>query len=144
MSSISQRVKELTDGQGVDVVFDCVGADVWHENTARPLKHEGRLVITGVTSGSQTPMDLSVLHGKPLHLMGSGGRSRRTMADAMKMVNQGALRGIVGRTFPLDAVAEAHQVDARPRLFRQARYRALIKTPSPLVGEGWGEGDVLL
>ena len=57
-------------------------------------------------------MDLSILHGRPLHLMGSGGRSRRTMADAMKMVNQGELRGIVGRTFPLDGggVAEAHQV----------------------------------
>ena len=113
VDSISARVRELTDGQGVDVVFDCVGADVWHENMLC-LKQEGRLVITGVTSGSRTPMDLSILHGRPLHLMGSGGRSRRTMADAMKMVNQGALRGIVGRTFPLDGtgVAEAHQVMA--------------------------------
>ena len=109
VDSVSERVKELTDGQGVDVVYDCVGADVWHENMLC-LKQEGRLVITGVTSGSQTPMDLSILHGKPLHLMGSGGRSRRTMADAMKMVQQGALRGIVGRTFSLDGVAEAHQV----------------------------------
>ena len=111
VDSISARVRELTDGQGVDVVFDCVGADVWHENMLC-LKQEGRLVITGVTSGSQTPMDLSILHGRPLHLMGSGGRSRRTMAEVMKMVNQGALRGIVGRTFPLDGVAEAHQVMA--------------------------------
>ena len=109
VDSLSDTVRELTDGQGVDVVFDCVGADVWHENMLC-LKQEGRLVITGVTSGSQTPMDLSILHGRPLHLMGSGGRSRRTMADAMKMVQQGALRGIVGRTFPLDGVAEAHQV----------------------------------
>ena len=109
--SISGRVRELTDGQGVDVVFDCVGAEVWHENMLC-LKPEGRLVITGVTSGSQTAMDLSILHGRPLHLMGSGGRSRRTMAEVMKMVNQGALRGIVGQTFPLagDGVAEAHRV----------------------------------
>ena len=109
VDSISNTVREMTNGQGVDVVFDCVGADVWHENMLS-LKHEGRLVITGVTSGSQTPMDLSILHGRPLHLMGSGGRSRRSMADVMKMVNQGALHGIVGRTFPMDGLAEAHQV----------------------------------
>lgn len=108
-ASISRTVRELTDGKGVDVVFDCVGADVWEENMLC-LKPQGRLVITGVTSGSRTNMDLSILHGRPLQLMGSGGRSRRTMADVMKMVNQGALHGIVGRTFPLEGVAEAHQV----------------------------------
>ncbi len=41
--------------------------------------------------------------------MGSGGRSRRTFADLMKMVHQGTLHGIVGRVFPLEEVAEAHR-----------------------------------
>ena len=42
--------------------------------------------------------------------MGSGGRSRRTFADVMKLVNQGELHGIVSQVFPLEGVAEAHQV----------------------------------
>ena len=107
--NISQRVKELTGGKGVDLVFDCVGADVWEESLLC-LKPGGRLVITGVTSGARANMNLSILQGHPLHLMGSGGRSRRTFGDMMKMVNQGALRGIVGRVFPLEEVAEAHRV----------------------------------
>jgi NADPH:quinone reductase-like Zn-dependent oxidoreductase len=90
-------------------VFDCVGADFWEESL-QCLKPGGRLVITGVTSGARTSMDLSILQGRPLHLMGSGGRSRRTFGDMMKMVNQGALHGIVGRVFPLEGVAEAHWV----------------------------------
>ena len=107
--SISQKVKELTGGKGVDLVFDVVGADVWEESMLS-LKPGGRLVITGVTSGAKVDMNLSILQGRPLHLMGSGGRSRRTFADVMKLVNQGELRGIVSQVFPLEGVAEAHQV----------------------------------
>ena len=106
--NFSERVKELTGGQGVDLVFDCVGADVWQENL-QSLKAGGRLVITGVTSGATANLDLSLLQGKPLHLMGSGGRSNRTFADFMKVVHHGSLRGIPGRVFPLDEVGAAHQ-----------------------------------
>ena len=108
-TNISERVKELTDGKGVDLVFDVVGADVWEQNLLS-LKQGGRLVITGVTSGSRTNMDLSILQGRPLHLMGSGGRTRRSFGDLMKCVNQGELTGIVGQTFPLTDVSEAHRV----------------------------------
>ena len=108
-ANMSEKVRELTDGQGVDLVFDVVGADVWEESLLS-LKPGGRLVITGVTSGARTNMDLSILQGRPLHLIGSGGRSRRTFGDMMKMVNQGELKGIVGRVFPLEEVAEAHRV----------------------------------
>ena len=107
--NLSETVRELTDGKGVDLVFDVVGADVWEESMLC-LKPGGRLVITGVTSGARTNMDLSILQGRPLHLMGSGGRTRRSFGDLMKLVNQGELRGIVGQTFPLPDVAEAHRV----------------------------------
>ena len=106
--NFADRVKELTNDQGVDLVFDCVGADVWEQNLLS-LKAGGRLVITGVTSGATANLNLSLLQGKPLHLMGSGGRSNRTFADFMKVVRHGSLRGIPGRTFPLDEVAAAHQ-----------------------------------
>ena len=106
--NFSERVKELTDGQGVDLVFDCVGADVWEQNLLS-LKSGGRLVITGVTSGAHADLNLSLLQGKPLHLMGSGGRSNRTFADFMKVVRNGSLRGIPGRVFPLFDVGSAHQ-----------------------------------
>jgi len=107
----SQRVKELTDGRGVDVVFDCVGATVWDESLAS-LKPGGRLVITGTTSGSQIPFNLGLLQSRPLTLMGSGARSRRSFAAMMHMVHYGGLRGVVGRTFDLADAAKAHEVMA--------------------------------
>jgi NADPH:quinone reductase-like Zn-dependent oxidoreductase len=107
----SARVKELTDGRGVDVVFDCLGASVWDENLAS-LKPGGRLVITGTTAGSQLPFNLSVMQGRPLTLMGSGARSRRSFAAMMHMARYGGLRGVVGRTFELAEAAKAHEVMA--------------------------------
>jgi NADPH:quinone reductase-like Zn-dependent oxidoreductase len=107
----SQRVKELTNGRGVDVVFDCVGATVWDESL-NSLKPGGRLVITGTTSGSQIPFNLSLMQGRPLTLMGSGARSRRSFAAMMHMVAYGGLRGVVGRTFKMEEAAVAHEVMA--------------------------------
>ena len=105
----SQRVKELTGGRGVDVVFDCVGATVWDESCAS-LKPGGRLVITGTTAGSQIPFNLSVLQSRPLTLMGSGARSRRSFAAMMHRARYGGLRGVVGKTFDLAEAARAHEV----------------------------------
>ncbi|MFQ6030906.1 MAG: zinc-binding dehydrogenase [Dehalococcoidia bacterium] len=107
-ANISEKVREFTNGKGVDLVFDVVGADVW-EQSLLSLKPGGRLVITGSLSGSRTNMDLSILQGRPLHLMGSGGRSRRSFGELMKVVNHGELHGIVGKAFPLEEVSQAHQ-----------------------------------
>ena len=112
----SQKVLELTGGQGVDLVFDCVGASVWEENLLS-LKAGGRLVITGVTSGATSNLNLSLLQSKPLHLMGSGGRSNRTFADFMKVVHHGSIHGIAGRIFPLEEVGAAHQAMAERDFF---------------------------
>jgi len=114
--NFSRQALDFTNGQGVDVVFDCVGASVWEENLLS-LKAGGRLVITGVTGGATANLNLSLLQSKPLHLMGSGGRSNRTFADFMKVVHHGALRGIPGRVFALEDVAAAHQAMAERDFF---------------------------
>ena len=105
----SKMVRELTDGQGADMILDVVGAAVWEQNLLS-LRAGGRLVITGTTSGTQTGMDLSILTGRPLTLMGSGGRTRRSFGEMMSVINRGELHGVVGRVFPLQDVAGAHQV----------------------------------
>ena len=106
--NFSQRVKELTDGEGVDVVFDVVGESVWEENLLS-LRELGRLVITGVTSGAQGNTNLSMLQGKPLTLMGSGGRTRQSFADMLSVLNRGELEPVVSQVFPLEEAAEAHR-----------------------------------
>ncbi len=113
--NFSQRILELTDGKGVDMILDVVGADVWEQNLLS-LKEGGRLVITGTTSGAQSTINLGLL-SKPLTVMGSGSRSRKSFVDMMKLINRGELHGVVSQVFPLPEVAKAHEVMASRDFF---------------------------
>jgi hypothetical protein len=52
------------------------------------------------------------MQSRPLTLMGSGARSRRSFAAMMHTVRYGRLRGVVGKTFDLAEAATAHEVMA--------------------------------
>ena len=102
-------VRDLTDGDGADVIFDSVGASLWEESYAS-LRRGGRFVTCGVTSGHQVALHLGQLFTKGLNIMGSGTRSRREFKDFMNLVNVGSLRGVVYRVFPLAEAREAHRL----------------------------------
>jgi NADPH:quinone reductase-like Zn-dependent oxidoreductase len=53
------------------------------DESLNSLKPSGRLMITGVTSWYQNPFNLSSLQGRPMTLLGSGARSRRSFAAMM-------------------------------------------------------------
>lgn len=105
----SNAVRELNGGRLVDMVLDVVGAAVWQQNLLS-IRAGGRLVITGTTSGADANIDLSLLSGRPLTLMGSGGRTRRSFVDMMEVINRGELQGVVGATFSLYEVGKAHEL----------------------------------
>ena len=122
--NFSQRVKELTGGKGVDIVFDSVGAEVWDESLAS-LKPGGRLVITGTHAGTSYGLNLRLLSGTPLTLLGSGGRSRRSFGEMMRVVNRGGIRGVVGATFPLENAADAYRTMEERNFFG----KLVLQTP---------------
>lgn len=105
--AFSGPIKEMTGGDGVDLVFDSVGTALWNESFAS-MKRGGRFVTCGVTSGHLATLHLGHLFTRGLTVMGSGGRSRREFADFMALVHRGVLHGIVGHTFPLEKAGEAH------------------------------------
>ena len=105
--AFSGPVKEMTGGDGVDLVFDSVGTALWDESFAS-MKRGGRFVTCGVTSGHLASLHLGQLFTRGLTVMGSGGRSRREFADFMRLVHTGVLHGVVGHTFPLEEASEAH------------------------------------
>lgn len=107
--AFSDQIVEMTGGEGVDVVFDSVGAPIWDASFAS-MKRGGRLVTCGVTGGHRANLHLGILFTRGLTLLGSGGRSRREFADFMRLVNMGALHGVVGRVIPLEQTREAHHL----------------------------------
>jgi len=111
------RVREMTDGRGVDAVMDSVGAQTWAGSLdcLRPL---GMMISFGNASGKVPPFDISVLAAK-----GSLKLTRPTLfshiadpvvcqqmaADLFAKVTTGAVTIRIDQRFALENVAEAHR-----------------------------------
>lgn len=111
------RVRELTGGRGVDVVYDSVGKDTW-ERSLDCLAPLGLLVSFGNASGPVPPVTLGILAQKgSLYVqrptLGTHLATReaaQAMADELfAMVTAGKLSVPVERRYPLAEAAQAHR-----------------------------------
>lgn len=119
-----EQVRAFTDGKGVDVIMDMVGADYLTQNLSL-LKLKGRLVFISTLSGGKSEIDLRQLMGKRLRLIGSVLRSRSLtekvaikenfMARCWPQVESGALQPVIDRIYPITQVNEAQQQMAENR-----------------------------
>lgn len=118
-SDFVAEVSELTDGRGVDVILDLVGADYLDRNL-QCLAMEGRLSIIALQSGSRAELDLKKLQGKRARIMSSTLRKRTTeekaqLADQLRSevwpgFADGSLKPVIDSTFALEDVADAHRL----------------------------------
>jgi NADPH:quinone reductase-like Zn-dependent oxidoreductase len=106
-SDVAAEVRKLTSGRGVDVVVEHVGASTWSGSIAS-LARDGCLVTCGATTGFRVELDLRYLFAKQYRLMGSYMGGRHELLQVLKLVNRGALRPVIDRTFPLAEAASAH------------------------------------
>lgn len=105
---ISDEVKKITAKAGVDIVFEHVGKATWEESI-KSLKYGGTLVTCGATTGPEAPVNINVLFGKQLSLLGSFMGTMGELHAVLKHVFSGALKPVVDKTFPLREAAAAHQ-----------------------------------
>ena len=110
-------VKELTGGEGVDVVLDMVGGSYVQRNLAA-LRPEGRLAQIAFLASSKCQLDLNSLMRKRLSIVGSTLRpqsveSKARIAASLEeqvwpLVEAGLVRPVIDTRLPLDQAAAAH------------------------------------
>jgi NADPH2:quinone reductase len=114
-SGFIDRVKELTGGRGVDIVYDPIGDKVADESL-RCLAWGGRLLILGFLGGGPTNIRSNYLLIKGIDAIGVriGGLNEANpelaianMKALVALAEQGKLRPRVSHTFRLDQAAEA-------------------------------------
>jgi NADPH:quinone reductase-like Zn-dependent oxidoreductase len=106
--SVADQVDRITDGRGVDVVFENMGAQTWPQSL-RCLAREGRLVTCGTALGGNfTTLDLRALYRKHVALHLTGGFSRATTIRNLDLLAKGRISPAVGLKLPLQE-AEAAQ-----------------------------------
>jgi NADPH:quinone reductase-like Zn-dependent oxidoreductase len=98
----------LTDGRGVDVVFDHVGPTLWHSSIAA-LRPRGRLVSCGGTTGSAVTLDLGRLHLMGIQILGSDAYAHEEFERVLALYWQGGFQPIVDSEYALADAAEAQR-----------------------------------
>jgi NADPH:quinone reductase len=109
---IKVRARELTDGAGIDLVYDVTGGPV-AEQALRALRFDGRYLVIGFTAGIvKVPLNLVLLNNRTVIGVEWGGwvprnRDANTamLADIMAAIGNGKLRPVEPTQRPLDDAA---------------------------------------
>jgi NADPH2:quinone reductase len=112
-----EAVQQATGGKGVDVILDMVGGD-YVPRELKCLATDGRLSIIAFLGGTKATLDLSDILFRRLTITGSTLRPRSVeykagVAQALRqrawpLIEAGAIRPVIYRTFPLAQAAQAH------------------------------------
>jgi NADPH2:quinone reductase len=111
------EVKRITDGSGVDVVYDSVGKDTFI-SSLQSLRPRGTLVVFGASSGPVPPFDLNLLqnHGSTYitrptlgHYTATRDELLQRSGDLFSWIDAGKLKLRIERSYRLYEAAAAHK-----------------------------------
>lgn len=115
---LAEVLKDATNGKGVDVVLDLVGAKYFQANV-ESLALKGRIVFVGTTSGAKTEFNISQIMGKRARLIGTVLRSRPTIEKAeatrkfieevVPLFEKSVLKPNIDRIFKMEEIQQAHE-----------------------------------
>ena len=115
--TFAAAVKQWTNGLGVNVILDLVGAAYLKANL-ESLATRGRLIFVGTTSGAKADIDYSIVMRKRLAVVGTSLRTRSTEEKAtatrlfaeqvVPLLASGAVRPVIDHVFKMEEVRAAH------------------------------------
>jgi NADPH2:quinone reductase len=121
---LKQRVKELTGGQGVDVVYDCVGGD-YAEAALRGVAWKGRFLVIGFTAGiPKVPLNLALLKGCQIVGVFLGAMTGKEPALRREIEREVIDELAAGRLNPL--VSRRYALEEAPRALRDMLDRKVV------------------
>ena len=117
--NFAEEVKRLTNGAGVHVVLDFMGASYMAQNL-EALGAWGRMVFLATLGGAQASVNLGLIMAKRIQIRGSTMRTRtleeklavtrRFATQVLPLLASGKVKPIIEQVYPMSEIAEAHQV----------------------------------
>jgi NADPH:quinone reductase len=115
--SIRDGVRELTDGRGADVVYDPVGGDAF-DQALRAVNFDARMLVIGFAGGRIQAVPANLVLVKGISIVGVvwGAQWTRdpalitgSLAEMLRWWEEGRLKPVIARTFPLAEAGAAMQ-----------------------------------
>ena len=113
------QVEERAGRDGIHAIVDLVGGEYFGANL-RVLASRGRVVVVGLTAGSRSELDLSIVLRKRLHIVGTVLRARpieekialaREFSErVVPLFEAGRLRPVIEHVFPFSHIRAAHEL----------------------------------
>ena len=101
-------VKDITNGRGVDVVFEHSGARTW-DVSMKILGKYGRVVTCGATTGPKVSIDLRYIFFKQQSILGSTMGNVQALDAIIELIATDKIKPIVDEIFSMEKIADAHQ-----------------------------------
>lgn len=102
-----EDIRGFTNGRGVDLVVENVGASTWGESQ-KILRKGGRMVTYGRTTGREAVTNLSLLFWNEQMHIGSTMGSLNDFREIMELIFNGTITPVVDSVYPLEEAAEAY------------------------------------
>ena len=121
-----RKVREITDKQGVDIVYEHIGKTTFPQELGI-LKMGGTLVTTGATTGYDSTIDLRYLFFKGTNLLGATQGTKAGLEEVIRWVSKGKIKPIIDTILPFSKMVEGHLKMAHSQLFGK-----ILTTPQKL------------
>ena len=105
---VPARVMELTEGNGVDLVFEHVGGELF-QRALDSLAPDGRIVTCGAHAGEVVPFDIIPFFRSQHAVIGSFVYTREELERVLKLARRGTIKPLVAATYPLEEVRAASE-----------------------------------
>ena len=109
-ADLQARVMTLTDGKGVDVLYDNIANPQVLPNAFRAIGFDGRLVTAGAHAGPNVTIDFSHLYHKRITIKGRPGYQASDVAKCFAAAAEGKIKAQIERILPLSRAADAHRL----------------------------------
>ena len=104
----SEEILKRTNKRGVDVVIEHVGGDFLGKSV-RCLTRGGRIVTVGGTKSYECTIPVNFIFHKELSIVGSNSATKMDLEAMMPMLDDGRLKTVIDKVFPLAEAAAAHR-----------------------------------
>ena len=104
--NVAEIVRKFTDGRGVDLVIDTVGAATWPTSISA-VRNGGRVVACGATTGANGAVDIREVFWRQVSILGSTMGSDKDFRDMLSAVEGHSLEPVIDSTWPLSEAEAA-------------------------------------